>query len=363
MPPLPEVVASPRYNARGWKRCGRLVDSWLMAVASDSFTGIDLSRLSAPDLIEVLSYEEIFARNVALFQTLYPAFDATVESDPLVKVIQLFSYKEMLMRQRVNEAGKATMAAFALKADLDQVAALVGVERYILAPGNPEAGIEPVYEDDESLRRRMVLAPEGFSVAGPEGAYIFHALTADSDVLDASAVSPEPDDIKALVLATLAAHSASAPLVTAMTEAMDSATWPGEVEVTLLSRTDDGAVGPDVIANVDARLSDTSVRPLTDHVIVQGAEIVPFAISATMTFLSGPDRSVVLETAKKQLDTFLANTRRLGRDITRAGIIAALFPEGVQNIVLHSPAADVVLNRQQAQYCTDIELIDAGVGE
>lgn len=300
-----------------------------MAVASDSFTGVDLSRLPAPDLIEVLSYEEIFARNVAMFKELYPAFDATVESDPLVKVIQLFSYKEMLLRQRVNEAGKATMAAFALKADLDNVAALVGVERFIIAPGNADQGIDPVYEDDDSLRRRMVLAPEGFSVAGPEGAYIFHALSAHSDVLDASAVSPSP----------------------------------GVVVVTVLSRTGNGTPSPEVLAAVEAKLTSTNVRPLTDHVIVQAAQIVPFKIRATMTFLSGPDRSVVLEAANKQIQTFVDATRRLGRDIVRAGHIAALFPEGVQNVALEAPASDVVLTRQQAQYCTEIKLIDGGVGE
>jgi len=300
-----------------------------MAVASDSFTGVDLSRLPAPDLIEVLSYEEIFARNVAMFQTLYPAFDATVESDPLVKMIQLFSYKEMLLRQRVNEAAKATMAAFALKADLDQVAANLGVERYIIAPGNPEAGIDPVYEDDDSLRRRMVLAPEGFSVAGLEGAYIFHALSAHSDVLDASAVSPSP----------------------------------GVVLVTVLSRTGNGVPSAEVLAAVEAKLTSTSVRPLTDQVIVQAADIVPFNIRAKITFLSGPDRSVVLDAASQQIQTFLDATRRLGRDIVRAGHIAALFPEGVQNVDLEAPSADAVLTRQQAQYCTGIELIDGGVGE
>jgi len=300
-----------------------------MAVASDSFTGVDLSRLLAPSLIEGLSFEEIFAQSIAEFQTYFPSFDATVESDPVVAIIQLFSYRELLMRQRVNEAARAVMPAFATGTDLDNIAAIVGVERFILDPGNPALDIPATYESDDSLRRRMVLAPEGFSVAGPEGAYIFHSLSANSDVLDASAVSPSP----------------------------------GEVVVTVLSRTGNGAVSDQVLADVDARLSSKSVRPLTDHVTVQRATIVPFAISATLTFLSGPDRSVVLETARTQLESYLANTRRLGRDITRAGIIAALFPEGVHNIALSSPAADIVLTRQEAQYCTGIELIDAGVGE
>src|SRR3546814_9711108 len=51
--------------------------------------------------------------------------------------------------------------------------------------------IPAVMESDSDLRRRLVLAPEGYSVAGPEGAYIFHALSAHPDVLDASAIRSE----------------------------------------------------------------------------------------------------------------------------------------------------------------------------
>lgn len=300
-----------------------------MPVASDSFTGVDLSRLPAPDVIEPLSFEAIYAQALAQFQVYFPEYDTPVESDPVVKLLQLFAYRELLLRQRVNDAARAVMPAYAIGADLDAVAAIVGVERFILDPGDPDLGIDPTYESDDSLRRRMVLAPEGFSVAGPEGAYIFHALSADSDVLDASAVSPAP----------------------------------GEVVVTVLSRTAPGTAGAEVLAAVEAKVNDKSIRPLTDQVTVQSADIVPFAIIATLTFLSGPDRSLVLAEAQARLADHLAATLRLGRDVTRAGIIAALFPEGVQNIDLVSPAADIVLTRQQAGYCTGITLNDAGVGE
>ena len=256
-------------------------------------------------------------------------FDATVESDPVVKLLQLFAYRELVLRQRINDAARALMPAYAVGPDLDAVAAIVGVERFILDPGDPENNIAPTYETDEALRRRMVLAPEGFSVAGPEGAYIFHALSADSDVFDASAVSPTP----------------------------------GEVLVTVLSRAGDGTASPAVLAAVEAKLTDKAIRPLTDQVTVQSADIVDFSIDATLTFLSGPDRALVLAEANSRLNAHLAAALRLGRDITRAGIIAALHPEGVQNIALASPMADIVLTRQQAGHCTSITITDAGVGE
>lgn len=300
-----------------------------MPIASDSFTGVDLSRLPAPQVIEPLDFETILAQSLAQFQVYFPDFDATVESDPVVKLIQLFAYRELVLRQRLNDAARAVMPAFATGADLDALGALFGVERFILVEADPEAGIAEVLESDADFRRRMVLAPEGFSVAGPVGAYIFHSLSADSEVLDASAVSPDP----------------------------------GEVVVTVLARSGDGTPAPEVLAAVEARLNADNVRPLTDLVTVQAATIVPFAIEAELKLLAGPDSSVVLATAAARLDAHLAAVRRLGRDITRAGIIAALCPEGVQNVLLSSPAADIVMGSDEAGHCTGIDIVNAGIAE
>lgn len=84
-----------------------------------------------------------------------------------------------------------TFAAVDLS-DLNRLAALMNVARLQLDHGDRANNVPPpppAYEDDTSLRTRLVLRPEGFSVAGPEGAYIYHARSADGDVLDASATS------------------------------------------------------------------------------------------------------------------------------------------------------------------------------
>lgn len=297
--------------------------------ATDSFNGVDLSRLPPPQVIEALDFETIYAAALAQFQTYFPGFGATVESDPVVKLIQLFAYRELLLRQRINDAARAVMPAYATGGDLDALAALFGIERLIVGTTGPSTDPQPVYESDEDFRRRLVLAPEGYSVAGPEGAYIFHALSADPDVLDASASSPEP----------------------------------GEVVVTVLARSGTGAPTPAVLANVTARLSGQTVRPLTDLVTVAPATIVDFTVEADITFLAGPDASVVMAEAQSRLQAHLTTIRRLGRDVTRAGIIAALHPEGVQNVVLNEPAADLPMTRQQAGRCSSITLTNAGVAE
>lgn len=332
------------------------------AMADATFTAVDLSRLPAPDIIEALDFQTLADEAVGRMQALMPDFEP-LNSDPATKLLQVFAYFAQLLRQRINDAARATMPAYASGADLDQVAAGFGITRLTITPADPVLGIPAVMESDDDFRRRMVLAPEGYSVAGPEGAYIFHALTADPDVLDASATSPEPDDIRALVLGVLADHAVEPEIVTAMTEALDAAIWPGEVVISILSRTATGAAGPDLVATVDTYLSNENIRPLTDHVIAQSAEIVEYAVVAAITTFGGPDGSVVMDAARAKLDGYVADSHRLGRDITISALHAALHVEGVQNVVLTSPAADIIVSREQAPYCTGITLSYAGIGE
>lgn len=300
-----------------------------MADISSTFTAVDLSRLPAPPVVEELSFETIYDELLAALRTMLPDFDATVESDPAVKLLQIMAYRELLLRQRINEAGRAVMPAYAIGGDLDNLAAIVGVTRLVLDEGDAAQGIAPTLESDTDFRRRMVLAPEGFSVAGPEGAYIYHALSADADVLDASATSPSP----------------------------------GDVVVTVLSRVGNGAASGPLLAAVNARVSSEDVRPLTDHVIVQAASIVNYVITAELLTFAGPDGTVVLDEARRRLAAYVEGSHRLGRDITRSGIFAALHSEGVQNVKLTSPAADIVLDRTQASWCSAINVTHAGVGE
>lgn len=294
-----------------------------------SFTAVDLSRLPAPPIVEVIDFETILADMLADLRARDPAFDALVESDPAYKILEVAAFRETIIRQRVNDAARAVMLAYATAGDLDQLAALVGVARLTLDPGNPGEGIPPTMESDEDFRRRVQLAPEGFSVAGPEGAYTFHALSADSRVLDASATSPTP----------------------------------GEVVVSVLSREGDGTASPGLIAAVDAKLAADDVRPLTDHVTVQSATIVPYSIEAEVVTFAGPDAAVVMAESRARLARYVEDSHRLGRDVTLSAIFAALHSEGVQNVILTSPSADIVVDRTQATYCTDSVVTHGGLNE
>lgn len=295
------------------------------------FTAINLSQVPAPRVIEELDFEQIFAAMLSDLVDRFPDFDTPLESDPAYKILQVCAYREILLRQRINDAAHAVMLPYAGKEDLDVLGALFGVLRLVISPAD-NSNIPPtpaVMERDEDFRYRIQLSLEGYSTAGPEGAYIYHALSASGQILDASAVSPEP----------------------------------GEVLVTVLGRNGDGAVGSEVLEAVNTSLSAESVRPLTDHVTVQSATIVPYDVRATLFFYAGPDREVVMANAKAAIKAYAQSQHRLGLDVTLSGVYASLHQSGVQRVELESPSANIVVDRQSATWCSEISLTDGGLDE
>lgn len=296
-----------------------------------AYTAVDLSKLPFPNAVEEPAFEDLLAAYIADLQARDSTFSALVESDPAYKVMEVCAYRELLMRQRVNEAIKAVTLAYASGADLDQIAARYDVERLTITPAD-DTTVPPtpaVMETDDALRRRIQLSFEGFSTAGPEGAYVFHSLGADSRVLDASASSPTP----------------------------------GAVVVAVLSNIGNGSATSDLLAAVNAVLSNEDVRPLTDNVTVKSATIINYSVSATLTLYPGPDSDVVLQAATDSLAAYIEQNHRLGRDITLSGLYHALHQEGVQNVTLTSPTANVVAAWDQACYCTGTTVVVGGTGE
>jgi len=293
---------------------------------STGSSSVDLSRLPAPTVVEQLSFEAIFAAMIADIQARLPSFDATVESDPAVKVLQVAAYRELLLRQTFNDRARGIMLAYALGTDLDNLAALVGVSRLVIQEADALNNIPEILEDDDALRQRVVLAPESFSVAGPELAYVFHARTAHAEVLDASATSPVP----------------------------------GEVVVTVLSREGDGTASPEVLAAVEAVVNGRPVRPLTDLVTVQSVEVVPFTIEAQLFVFKGPDASLIVDAALAKLTAHLAASRLIGRDFTFSALNAALHVEGVQRVQLVTPLATIPIGPTQVAHCTAVDVTFGG---
>lgn len=283
------------------------------------FAPIDLSRLPPPDVVETLDYGAIKQAMIADFLSLCREAGiepSALESDPAMKVLEVAAYRELLLRQRVNEAAKAVMLAHARAGDLDHLAALLGVARL--------SG-----EGDERLRDRVRLAPDGYSVAGPIGAYQYHALAADAGVRDVAVTSPEP----------------------------------GQVVLTVLGSDGDGTPSAALLARVLAAVNADDVRPLTDLVSVQAASIRPYAVQARLWLYQGPDEAVVVEAARAATTAYVSARHKLGHDIAVSGLHAALHQPGVQRVELDEPVTTLVIDRDAAAWCTGITITVMGRDE
>lgn len=273
---------------------------------------IDFSSIPDPTIIEELDYETILQAMIADLQARDPSYSEILESDPGVKILEVAAARELVLRQRVNDALQATLLRYATGADLDNLAAFYAVTRL------PEEG-------DEALRLRTIERIMGSSTAGGSAWYRYQALSASELVKDAAVSSPAP----------------------------------GEVLVSILSTQGDGTASSALLEAVDTVLQGDSVRVITDTVTVEGATINTVPVAADITLY--PDTPIaVFDGLQARLTEAFAAAAGLGWDVTTSWLVAQLHPGGVQRVVLTSPAEDVVCGPSQAPALGTITLTMAG---
>lgn len=282
------------------------------------FDAIDLSKLPAPAVVEQLDFEAY----LAAFKTDFAARAAAagwdydvgdLESDPVVKVLEVAAYREMLLRGRVNDAARAVMLAKSVGADLDQLGALYKTAR--------AAG-----ETDERYRERVQEAPEALSTCGPTGAYVYHAKR----------VSPT---IKSVAVLTTPGT--------------------GEVHVLPLVSAGNGLPSSEVLALVRAACSDDTVRPMTDIVVVRAPVVTNYAIVLAITVRSGEAPAAVIAAARAGVEAYGRERHRIGMPVYVNAIVAAATVGGVDNARVIAPAGDLIPARDEAFFCTGVTVTTA----
>lgn len=276
---------------------------------------IDLSQLPPPDIIETLDYEQLLAANTALLLEQYPEEERTavaerlaLESDPRTKLLQQLSYRELILRQRINEAARACMLAYSSGTDLDNLTAVFDVQRSLIAAGDPTANppTSDEWESDASLRRRTQLAAESYTSCGTFEAYRFHALGVPG-VEEASVTRPQPGIVRVLILPDAAYPDSVASLLTA----------------------------------VQQHLSSRKLRSVNDVVEVVQAGMRTFNVTAKLVLRAGPSSAAVVQAAHTAVQDYAVSIRQLGYDVTRSGLYAALHQAGVKKVELLEPAVDI----------------------
>lgn len=292
-------------------------------------TLVDLSELPAPEVLEPLDFEVAYDEALGVFRGhMGDNWTASLESDPVTKLLEVGSYIKLGNRARVNDAAKAQLLAYATGGDLDHLAGNVNLKRLVVQPGDPLAvpPVEAILESHDALRERVQLAYEGLTTAGPRNSYILHARNASALVADATAESPSP----------------------------------ACVDLAVLGLEGDGTVGPDLLALVADAVNDDDVRPVGDRVTVRGAEILHYSIDAVLHMKgAGPENDAALAEAIKRLDAWINPRRRLGLEVARSGVDAQLHVAGVARVELKN-WQDLAPTKAQAAYCTGYSVVLGG---
>ena len=251
----------------------------------------DLTQLPPPEVVEALDFETILQVHRADLLARYPEAAAVIdlESEPLNKLLQAHAYRELLYRQRVNEAARAHLLAFATGADLDHKAAFYGLTRL--------AG-----ESDERLRARVQLRIKSLAGNGTREAYELTAMTASQNVRDARATQP----------------------------------FPGRVHLLLWCH--DAAQAEATLATVLAAINADDGRPLGVPVTVALARARAINITAAIEREAGTPADLAQRLVVTLADA-LAAYARLGRDVPRSWITARLHTAQVAAVRFPDPAA------------------------
>lgn len=317
------------------------------------FNMIDLKQLPKPKVIKELDFETILAAKIANFKARHPDYDsAFLESDPAIKLLESAAYDELLLRQQMNERARAVMLAFAEDADLDHIGANYGVARRVLDAGDPEAvpPVPPTYEDDEPYRRRIQLAPEAMSVAGPRGGYIFNSLSAGEVAMDVRVASPAPG------LVTVTYEFDPDGLAANVKDADAFKSAPGDVTVIVMGHEGDGVPDAATLDAVTAHLNDEYVRPLNDTVFVLPVEAINYVVDGVLEITDGPEAPIILAAANEAVALYTAERHKIGRRVTLTGLAAAATVPGVEKVRFNGPLADIEPTRYQTAFCTGINL-------
>ena len=182
-------------------------------------------------------------------------------------------------------------------------------------------------ESDSDFADRIRLAPNSFSVAGPEKAYVYHAKSVSPAIIDVKVDSPTPGEVDVYVLLT-------------------DGTLPTE----------------DTLEQIEEHLSDENIRPLTDYVVVKAPTASNYEIELHY-WINQEDSS---KAAQIQSDVEAAveqyrlwQQTKIGRDITPGKLLQLVFAAGasrVDNSKL-KPAAWKKLEAMQVAQCTKVNVV------
>ncbi len=359
----------------------------------------------------------VLADMIAEFEA---AADRTLQPAQVERLlINLYAYRESLVRNAIQYAAQQNLLAFAIFPMIDYLGQLVGVAR--LAAQSATTTLEFTLS---SVLTVAITIAEGTLAGTSDGQYSFATTAALvipagalSGTVGASAVqpgsgangylvgqvnallspsatiasvsnttvtaggsSPETDDhLRSRIQAAPNQFSVAGPagayrffalgVDPSIVDALVISPAPGQVNVYILTGpitvqpqsapNAAGVAGAPLLEKVSATLSADAVRPLTDTVNVLAVTEIDYQITATVTLYSDADPNTTMTAVNNAAVQYaLGLAAKIQRDIVPSQVVAALSVAGVYEITLTEPAYTQLAAGQWAN-CTAISLTSA----
>lgn len=334
-------------------------------------------------------------------------------------LIDLFAYRESLVRNAVQYAAQQNLLAFAIFPMIDYLGGLVGVTRLQAQPATTTIQFtlaNPLTIDYTVAAGTRVGSRDGQIVFSTSAAVTISAgattatvnakaivagvagngfLPGQIDVLlnpsgllssvtnsttSSGGSAPETDDhLRARIQAAPNQFSAAGPagayrffalsVDPSISDVRVVSPAPGTVNVYVLTGPITvqpaaapnaiGIAGPALLGRVQTALNSDTVRPLTDTVVTSAVSEVDYQISAIVTLYSDADPNLTMGAAATAVQQFAIEiASEIQRDIVPSQIISALSVPGVYEVTLNLPVYTQLTAGQWAN-CTNITLAQA----
>lgn len=337
---------------------------------------MNINNLPAPTVIEELDFSVIKDETLEAFKQKVPDYDL-LESDPYSANIEANSYREMLIRARVNNAIKALLLPYATGDDLDNLAAFYLIDR--IKGANPSATIllelvtplsvdvtipsNTIFRSSDGkiaiLSESVIITAGNLSSLGTtklqefikesdvkceliQTPLPFVVNASQTTIFNGGALRESDEAFVERIILSLGRFSTAGSIEAyryhaktasvKVEEVMVDNAGAGMVRVIIKVSNDDISVINDVL-NV---LSGEKTRPLTDKVTVDMAtkKIVNIEATVELTNMS----------MQSEIDTLIRSGKNrfsLGEDLNLSYIYKQLHQNGVYRVILTSPGADV----------------------
>lgn len=165
-------------------------------------------------------------------------------------------------------------------------------------------------ESDDPYRERIHIAPESFSVAGPDGAYEYWAKSTNADIADICVTSPTPGVVQIAAL-------------------MKNGILPNDT----------------VLQDILTTVSSSDKRPFTDYVKTIVPEVVPYKLDVTyyISTDNATKETEIKSAVESAINDWIVWTKsKMGRDINTTELEYRIRAAGGKRAVVREPGYAVV---------------------